>query len=298
MGFVKYCIIIRSGTCGVLTTVICWKTARRLPESAHGDKNVRSTEMKQRDFAGAVGSWQAQHSPVEVLCLKTTWVSTFIAQWGGLLWDTTVSCTEEPDAFSHHLLFLQRWGLTACQRCPLHPKHIQTFIGWERRRIRGARELRQELWQVLTWEGETRRNTSGPRIISASGQGLEGLQWRQESFYWHQVFVISFCLSYTCPRLPTLNLRPSFAVPNLEGVGWARGGCTESGAPCCIRNFWGSMMEMKNSYHPQKPCGRCCGVTAQAHLWGWWVWDAPGPWNCSLSMRGRMWIEWQWTGCW
>lgn len=78
-------------------------------------------------------------------------------------------------------------------------------------------------------------------------------------------------LSYTCPCLPTLNLHPSFAVPNLEGVGWSRGGCTESGAPCCIRNFWSSVMEPKNSYHPQKPCGGCYGVTAQACLWGWWA---------------------------
>lgn len=67
---------------------------------------------------------------------------------GRLLQDATISSTEKPDAFSLCLLFLQRRGLTACQRCPLHPKQIQAFIGHTaggRWRIRGVRELRQEL---------------------------------------------------------------------------------------------------------------------------------------------------------
>lgn len=120
---------------------------------------------------------------------------------------------------------------------------------------------------MLTQKGETMTNS---RIISASGQRLEGPQWCQKRVSNGIKCLSSLFVSYTSPCLLTLNLHPSSAVPNLEGVGWGRGGCTESWSPCCIQNFWGSLMETKTSYHPQKPCDRGCGVIAQACQWGWW----------------------------
>lgn len=107
----------------------------------------------------------------------------------------------------------------------------------------GRRSHHKQLW---AWDNFSLRAESG-RSSMTSGEFLMA----------SSICHLLLPLSYTYPCLPILNLHPSFAVPNLEGVGWSRGGCTESGAPCCIRNFWSSVMETKNSYHPQKPCGGC-----------------------------------------
>lgn len=156
---------------------------------------------------------------------------------------------------------------TAPASCTPETQTSARQAAWEGRRIKGMDTLRRALWQVLTQKGETVTNS---RIISASGQRLEGPQWCQKRVSNGIKCLSSLFVSYTSPCLLTLNLRPSSAVPNLEGVGWGRGGCTESWSLCCIHNFWGSLMETKTNYHPQKPCDRGCGVITQACQWGWW----------------------------